>query len=348
MSRIRTLKPEFWGDEKMACLDSTTRLVFLALISLSDDAGRLVDNVKTLDGIIFPETDDTCADALDTLARMSRVDRYRAASGQRIIQLVNWTKHQKVDKPGKYVLPGPPPQHQENQDDTESSRHSREDVATSSENPRAPTYDLRPTTYDHVPPICDTTRAREDDAYIGQRVNELWRELKLPSPRGYNWLEGAMRVSTLTEHFTDAEILAGVRRLATTPGLSWATKKGPAYLAETHKGGVRVLQTVLDWTDFDTSGAANGTPSKLKVDNVRDETGCPVHDDPEKRRHLIQARGDLWRRDGRWVDPDPGHPWTLEDDHLNEPDTYPERKRREMAAKIDAIRARLGLSEDET
>lgn len=105
MPRIRSLKPEFWTDEKLAPLDPTTRLVFLGLISHADDAGRLVDSVKLLDGLIFPATDDSCREALDTLARLSRVSRYASASGQALIQITNWTKHQKVDHPSAYNLP---------------------------------------------------------------------------------------------------------------------------------------------------------------------------------------------------------------------------------------------------
>jgi hypothetical protein len=107
MARIRTLKPEFWTDEKMSLLDPLTRLVFLGLISLADDAGRVVDNVKLIDGQLFPNTDDSARESLDILARLSRITRYTTASGQRVIQIVGWDKHQKVDKPSKHCLPGP-------------------------------------------------------------------------------------------------------------------------------------------------------------------------------------------------------------------------------------------------
>jgi hypothetical protein len=34
--------------------------------------------------------------------------RYDSDSGQRLIQIANWKRHQKIDHPSKYVLPGPP------------------------------------------------------------------------------------------------------------------------------------------------------------------------------------------------------------------------------------------------
>ena len=99
MARIRTIKPEFWQDEKLAPLDPLTRLVFLGLISQADDAGRLVDSVRLIDGLLFPMTDDTCAEALVKLHDLGVIERGVTASGQRVIQIVNWDKHQKVEKP---------------------------------------------------------------------------------------------------------------------------------------------------------------------------------------------------------------------------------------------------------
>ena len=134
MARIRTIKPEFWGDEKLAPLAPIDRLVFLGLISMADDAGRLVDNIKAIDGFLFPESDDSSRDSLDILARLSRVFRYESDSGQGIIQVANWLKHQKVDRPSRYVLPPP-----------------RENVASISRDTRAPILDLGPTTLDLRP-----------------------------------------------------------------------------------------------------------------------------------------------------------------------------------------------------
>jgi hypothetical protein len=154
VARIRTIKPEFWTDEKMSLLDVTTRLVFLGLISLADDAGRLVDNVKLLDGQLFPNTDDSCRDALDTLARMSRITRYRTSSGQPLLQITKWESHQKVDKPSKYVLPGPSEVGSQVVESKtlnkaeEPSRESRDESPEESRESRAPTLDLVPTTPD--------------------------------------------------------------------------------------------------------------------------------------------------------------------------------------------------------
>lgn len=129
MPRIRTIKPEFWADEKLAPLSPVHRLVFLGLISMADDAGRLLDNVKSIDGFVFPDTDDSSRESLNVLAQLARIERYTSESGQRIIQVVGWSKHQRVDKPSRHCLPA-------------YSRESRECVADS------PRSDLGPRTND--------------------------------------------------------------------------------------------------------------------------------------------------------------------------------------------------------
>jgi hypothetical protein len=103
MARIRTIKPEFWQDEKLQPLTDTARLLFLGLISLADDTGRLVYNPKLIEALLFdPDGPDRSRDVRESLATLSRIGRVvvgTTASGQRVLQIANWTKHQKVDKP---------------------------------------------------------------------------------------------------------------------------------------------------------------------------------------------------------------------------------------------------------
>jgi hypothetical protein len=41
MSRIRTIKPEFWEDEGNGRLSALARLLFIATFNMADDEGRL-------------------------------------------------------------------------------------------------------------------------------------------------------------------------------------------------------------------------------------------------------------------------------------------------------------------
>ena len=181
MARIRTIKPEFWADEKLAPRSPITRLVFLGLVSQADDHGRLVDNIRLLDGLIFPETEHSCAESLEELEGISVIERGRTSSGQRVIQIVGWEKHQRVDKPSsRAALPPIDPESSRDTPETlaRTSRDSREPpepraeavsgdsgdspetLARSSRDPRVTTYDLRPTTYDRRPTTFAGRRAR--------------------------------------------------------------------------------------------------------------------------------------------------------------------------------------------
>jgi hypothetical protein len=217
MARIRTIKPEFWTDEKLSLLDPLTRLVYVGLWSHADDAGRLVDNLKLLDGLLFPNTDDSCEAPLEILARLGRILRYRHASGQDLIQIVKWNDHQRVDHPNKYTLPGP--EHAVLTSDSTAkpsgngkhSRKSREGVARTSR------YDLRPTTstndqYQRPNP----TAARKTKARAALEVEAAFEQAWQLYPRrsGSNPKLRAHRAwsARIAEGVSPADLLSGVRR----------------------------------------------------------------------------------------------------------------------------------------
>lgn len=191
MPRIRTIKPEFWSDEKLGPLTAIDRLTFLGLISMADDAGRLLDNVKIIDAFVFPETSETCRESLATLSRLGRIIRGKTSSGQAVIQISNWTKHQKVDKPNnKSCLPALVDSDESNSNEVSEntdgssiresvaneSRERREEPTNDSRGPRVTTYDQRPTTNDHGP-TTDDHRPPEDAAIAAVSVAATGMEI---------------------------------------------------------------------------------------------------------------------------------------------------------------------------
>lgn len=110
MARIRTVKPEFWTDETMAELPRDVRLLFLGLLNHVDDAGRCVDNPRLIKAAVFPLDDDVTAELirrwLDELSTKARVVLYEA-SQRRYLQVSNFRKHQKIDRPQESKLPDP-------------------------------------------------------------------------------------------------------------------------------------------------------------------------------------------------------------------------------------------------
>ena len=125
---------------------------------MADDAGRLLDNLKQIDALIFPETDDSAREALATLARISRICRGVTRNGQRVIQIAHWAEHQRVDHPNlKASLPELVEKEQE-----ESTRENLANDARGIREPLAPlptTSDHLPTTSDHLPTTSDQSVA---------------------------------------------------------------------------------------------------------------------------------------------------------------------------------------------
>ena len=55
MSRIRSIKPEFFLDEELAELSPLTRLLFVGLWTLADCEGRLEDRPKRIRAQLHPD-----------------------------------------------------------------------------------------------------------------------------------------------------------------------------------------------------------------------------------------------------------------------------------------------------
>ena len=225
MPRIRTLKPEFWQDEKLAPCTPITRLVFLGLICMADDAGRLLDNVKVIDAFIFPDTSETSRGSIGELSGMGRIRRGITASGQRIIEIVNWKTHQKIEKPNlRGALPPIIQEVQEPQALAEIPRHvgeaSGKDRGSVGEASQNHTNDQRPTTNDRGP----TTTAREADRPTGAidpRDPEHWRRVVVAVNRG------------LTEQFGEQPVPVTVQHAGTQHALDgWAAAGVPIEFAE--------------------------------------------------------------------------------------------------------------------
>jgi len=104
--RIRTIKPEWLDDERLAFLPSPARVLSVALLLLSDDYGRGRAGGKFLTSRVFMGEPKAGDKALADLESIGYVRRY-VVRGQTYFQVCNWEKHQRVDKPGKPRVPPP-------------------------------------------------------------------------------------------------------------------------------------------------------------------------------------------------------------------------------------------------
>ena len=111
MARIRTVKPDIWGDDKTGMLGPRGQLLFIGLISIADDEGYLRGHPAYIKGQIWPYHDLSSEEVqmfLDELQENELVLQYGSADGsQRYIRINNWAKHQRVSHPKKSTFPKP-------------------------------------------------------------------------------------------------------------------------------------------------------------------------------------------------------------------------------------------------
>lgn len=108
MARIRTVKPDFWADEKLASVSRDARLFFIGLFNFADDEGRLRGSPLLLRSQVFPyDLDVDTESLLRVLVEKSLIVRYEVAA-ESYVFVRNFSKHQKIDRPSPSVLPDPP------------------------------------------------------------------------------------------------------------------------------------------------------------------------------------------------------------------------------------------------
>ena len=127
MPRSRTIRPEFWSDEKLASVSRESRLTFAGLWGTSDDYGVTKGNAAWLKSQMFPYDDDLkiskFQEWLCELEKLRRILPF-SVEGEKYYYIPKFRAHQKVDKPSKTRNPEPPK-------DIES-RVTRETVASNS------------------------------------------------------------------------------------------------------------------------------------------------------------------------------------------------------------------------
>jgi len=112
--RIRSLKPEILDDERTAGLSDPAWRLYVSMLLLADDPGNLRSDGRLLiSEIWWARPDRDLIDIRALLAELEAKDGkpglitiYRVR-GQSYAAINGWSKHQKIDKPGKPRVPGP-------------------------------------------------------------------------------------------------------------------------------------------------------------------------------------------------------------------------------------------------
>jgi hypothetical protein len=107
MARIRSIKPELPQDAKLARLSRGTRYHFVLLWLVADDEGYFRASPRLLLGQLYPHDRDLGEAAVDGMTAELRdggfIEVQMTADGP-LGHIVNWSKHQRIDKPSKSHL----------------------------------------------------------------------------------------------------------------------------------------------------------------------------------------------------------------------------------------------------
>ena len=135
MARIRTIKPMFWEDELVGSLSPVTRLTFIGLFSLADDEGRLPGSAIGIRSRVFAYDEEvTTSDVHDALYHLHECRRIRLYGNpeQTFIEVLNFKKHQRIDRPQKSLLPAPGPHYPTLHRDSDNKQDFRGSLDTPS------------------------------------------------------------------------------------------------------------------------------------------------------------------------------------------------------------------------
>lgn len=100
MARIRTIKPEFWEDEKLAELPVHARLLFIGTWNFADDNGALLANPVLMKSHIFPYEDigiSTISEWIDMLVENGMLIR-TTYNGKDYLVIRKFLIHQKINR----------------------------------------------------------------------------------------------------------------------------------------------------------------------------------------------------------------------------------------------------------
>jgi len=101
MARIRTIKPKFWDDEKLAKVSRDARLLYIGMWNHADDLGVILANQTWLKSKIFPYDDISSEELKKWLQELLDISRIITGTFRDCyyFRIPNFNKHQVINKP---------------------------------------------------------------------------------------------------------------------------------------------------------------------------------------------------------------------------------------------------------
>lgn len=104
MARIRTIKPEFWTDEKIMESSPSARLLLIGVLNFADDKGNIEAGPLSIKAKIFPSDNIDVRPLLSELEKNQLLTPY-SVNGENYYNIRGFLKHQKIDNPSKARCP---------------------------------------------------------------------------------------------------------------------------------------------------------------------------------------------------------------------------------------------------
>lgn len=178
MSRIRTIKPEFWKHEDLSALPPETHMLAAALLNYADDEGYFNANPKLIQAECCPLREDSTnvRRSIDDLSKIGYLELFEASDGKQYGRIVTFGEHQRVDrgKPSKIKALINSTNNRRTIDDgstLEQGTGNREGKGTGKSNPDGLLVGVKPPTCPH------------------QQIIELYHEVLPMCPRVQQWTD---------------------------------------------------------------------------------------------------------------------------------------------------------------
>lgn len=226
MARIRTLKPEFWTDEKIGDVSMPARLLLIGALNFADDHGGLDRSSKQLKAQIFPYDTIDCEPLVLELVHAGLLVEYQVADGK-YLHIKGFQKHQKVDHPSKF--PKTPPYDGSSSSPRESSSNTadesdkEENTQGALESPREPSlssHSHRGIEGKGIEGNTKNSSARARDLDNRETETEIHAHVesiksKYPKAARADWIAAEKHIRNLVRDGTPWELIeAGVERYA--------------------------------------------------------------------------------------------------------------------------------------
>ncbi len=105
MARIRTIKPDFWTDEKITECSVSARLFFIGCWNFADDNGNLQRSAKKLKMQVLPADMIDCEPLVQELITHGMLIEY-SVNNEKFLHIKGFKKHQVINRPSKSSIPG--------------------------------------------------------------------------------------------------------------------------------------------------------------------------------------------------------------------------------------------------